>query len=64
VHKICALQRYYAEQNGIFVPMFRDNLSVPPSRVKNYKKKDFLTLEDVIDRLSRNVSRELPFYVA
>jgi hypothetical protein len=52
--------------------MFRDNLSVPTSRAKKckkkykkkYKKKDFLILEDRTDRLSRNVSIELPFYSA
>jgi hypothetical protein len=48
--------------------MFRDNLSVPSSRAKKYKKKDkkkdILTLEDGTDRLSRNVSMELPYYAA
>jgi hypothetical protein len=43
VDKICTLLGYYAASNGSFVPTFRDNLSVPSSRVKKSKKK-FLTL--------------------
>ena len=31
----CGLIRYYAPSSGEFLPTFRDNLSVPPSRVKN-----------------------------
>jgi hypothetical protein len=45
------------------VPTFRDNLSVPSSKVNKSKKKPFfldvLTLEDGTDRLSRNVGTEL-----
>jgi hypothetical protein len=46
------------------LPTFRDNLSVPSSRVKKSKKKkerkDFMILEDGTDRLSQNVSKEWP----
>jgi hypothetical protein len=42
VHEICALPGYYAALNGTSVPTFRDNLSVPSSRVKKFKKKGFL----------------------
>jgi hypothetical protein len=39
--KICALLGYYAALSGSSVPTFRDNLSVPYSRVKKSKKKAF-----------------------
>jgi hypothetical protein len=35
VDEICALLGYYTALNGSSVPTFRDNLSVPYSRVKN-----------------------------
>ena len=35
----CALLGYYAASSGNFLPTFRDNLSVPSSRVKNQKNK-------------------------
>jgi hypothetical protein len=38
VHEICALLRYYAVSNGNPLPTFRDNVSVPSSRVKKSKK--------------------------
>jgi len=31
----CALLGYWAASSGDFLPKFRDNLSVPSSRVKN-----------------------------
>jgi hypothetical protein len=34
VDEICALLGYYAALSGSSVPMFRDNVSVPSSRVK------------------------------
>ena len=40
-----------------FLPAFRDNLSAPFSRVKQYFKDD-------ADRLFRYVGKKLPFYVA
>ena len=46
VDEICALLGYYAASSGSPLPMFRD--------------KDFLTLEDGPDRLSRNVGIGLP----
>ena len=42
----CVLLGCYAASNGNFLPTFRDNLSVPSSRVK------ILTLENGIDRVS------------
>jgi len=53
-----------------FLPTFRDNLSVPPSRVKILTLKDrlsrvkILTLEHGTDRLSRNVGNEVILLVA
>ena len=37
VGESCALPRYYAASSGNFLPTFRDNLSAPPSNVKNAK---------------------------
>jgi hypothetical protein len=37
--EICALLGYYAALSGSSLPAFRDNLSIPPSRVKKSKKK-------------------------
>jgi hypothetical protein len=49
---------YYAASRGDFLPTFRDNLSVPFSRVKNpWIIFGFSTLEDGTDRLSRNVGK-------
>jgi hypothetical protein len=59
--EICALLGYYSVPDGNSVSTFRDNLSVPFSKVK---KSDFLTIEIGADRLSRNVSTELPFNAA
>jgi hypothetical protein len=57
----CALLGYYAASSSNPLPTFRDNLSVPSSRVKkSNEKKDVLILEDGTDRLSRNVGIELP----
>jgi hypothetical protein len=39
LQKICALLGYYAALSGSSVPTFRDNLSVPSSRVKKSKIK-------------------------
>jgi hypothetical protein len=43
VYEICFLLGCYAALSGSSVPTFRDNLSVPFSRVK---KSDFLTLQN------------------
>jgi len=58
--EICALLKYYAAYSGNSWPTFRDNISVPSSRISFY----FLTLEDGTDRLSRNVGKDLPLYAA
>jgi hypothetical protein len=39
VEEIWALLGYYAAPNDNPLPTFRDNVSVPPSRVKKSKKK-------------------------
>jgi hypothetical protein len=39
--EICPLLGYYAALSGSYVPTFRDNLSVPSSRVKKFKKEAF-----------------------
>jgi hypothetical protein len=49
---------YYAALNGSSVTTFRDN---PSSSVKKSKKKDFMTLVNGTDRLSRNVGKEILF---
>jgi hypothetical protein len=46
----------------ISLPTFRDNLSVPSSRLKN--PKTLLTLQDASDLLSRNVGKEPQAYAA
>jgi hypothetical protein len=38
INEICALLGYYAAFDGNSVPKFRDNPSVPSSRVKKSKK--------------------------
>jgi len=38
VDENCVLLGYYAASRGISIPTFRDNLSVPSSRVKNLRK--------------------------
>ena len=55
VHENSALLGCYAASSGHSLPTFWDNLSFPSS-------KGFLTLEDEIDRLSRNVGKELPLF--
>jgi hypothetical protein len=52
--KNCTLLRFYAASIDNSLPMFRDNLSVPSSRIK------ILAFEDGTDRLSRNFGQELP----
>jgi hypothetical protein len=65
--EICSLLRYYAASSGNPIPTFRDNVSVPSSRVKKSRSLffyffslDFLTFEDVTDTFSRNVGKGLP----
>jgi hypothetical protein len=63
VDEICPLLGLYIGQNGSFLPMFRDNLWVPFSRVKQ-SFLDCLNLEDGTDSFPRNVRNKLPFYAA
>jgi hypothetical protein len=53
--RICTLLRYYAASSGNPLPTFRDNVSVPSSRVKKSKKKrtSFLGLYVVPKRRQR-----------
>jgi hypothetical protein len=44
--EICTLLGNYGASNGNPLPTFWDNILVSSSRVKKYKKRDFLTLED------------------
>jgi hypothetical protein len=39
VDEICGLLGYYAESYGNYLPTFRDNVSVPYSRVKSPSRK-------------------------
>jgi hypothetical protein len=55
----CALPGHYAASSGNSLPTFWDKISVPSSRVKNPFDFGLLTLDDGIDRLSRNVGKEL-----
>jgi hypothetical protein len=48
----CALLGYYAASSGNSLPTFRNNPLVPSSRVIG-----FLTLNDWVDRLSRNYGK-------
>jgi hypothetical protein len=58
--KNCVLLDYYATSSGNILPTFRDNLSIPSSRVF------FLILEPRgWDRMfSRKVGKKLPLHVA
>ena len=44
VDEICAVLGYYVAYSGNSLPTFRDNVSVPSSRVKE-SKNGFLTIE-------------------
>jgi hypothetical protein len=57
VDEICALLEHYATSNGSPLLTFRDSVSVPSSR-------NFLTLEDGTNTLSRNVNKGLSFDAA
>jgi hypothetical protein len=71
--EICAFLGYNAPSSGNPLPTIRDNVSVPPSRIKKSNKScsswtslflDFLALEDETDTLSRIVSKGLPLDAA
>lgn len=52
--EICAFLGNYATYSDNSLPMLQDKLSVPSSRVKNPKRRRWT------DKLSQNVSKELP----
>jgi hypothetical protein len=60
VDEICGLLAYYTASCGNYLPTFRDNVSVPPSRVNNrvitQKTTDFNST-NVSVRLHRHNSR-------
>jgi hypothetical protein len=61
VTAVYARLRYYATSSSSPVPTFRDNVSVPSSRVKKSKKPYRLVGTRT---LSRNVGRGLPLVAA
>jgi hypothetical protein len=69
-HETCVLLGCYAASSGNPLPTFRDNVSVPSSRVKKSQKRrilpffDFWSLEDGTDTASRNVGKGLPLEAA
>ena len=58
--EICERFGYYSGYSNNSLSTFRLSLSNPSSRVNKSKKKKILTLKDGIDKLSRNVGKELP----
>jgi hypothetical protein len=60
VDETSALLGCYATLSGNPLPTFQDNVTVPSSSAS----MDFLTREDGIDTLSRNVSTVLPLDAA
>jgi hypothetical protein len=59
-----ALPGHYLANSGNSLPTFRDKILVPSSRVKNPFDFGLLTHQNGINRLSRNVGKELPILVA
>ena len=59
VDEINALLGYCAAYSDNFLPTFRDNLSNPSASVL-----DFLTIQNMTDRLSQNVSKEFSPYAS
>jgi len=57
VNEIFALLPSYAAYSDNSLPTFRGNLSVPSSKVKNPRR--FTTIEDGVDRYSRNVRQRV-----
>jgi len=56
-HENCILLCYYAVRSENSLPMFRDNLSVPSSRLKNPKKSAILiTIIVLFPLLMSNIS--------
>jgi len=59
--ELCALMASYAPLFGNSVPVFRDTLSIPFSRVRLPKRNlNYLTSINGTDRLSLNVGTDLP----
>jgi hypothetical protein len=60
----CALMGFYTANSGNSLQTFRNNLSIPSSRVKNQRSKQlgFFTFEDGTNSSSRNVGKELPLH--
>jgi hypothetical protein len=63
VDEICALLGYYAASCGNCLQTFRNNVSVPSSRVKSPSRSrvllTILTREDGTVTLSRNVGKQM-----
>ena len=59
LHENCDLLGYYAASSGNFLPLFRDNLSVPSSGITN-----FFPLKMWPDMLTRNVGKKLQLLAA
>jgi hypothetical protein len=57
--EICVLLGYYAASNGNTLPTFRDNVSVPSSRVKKSKKNaDLMHFAEILIRYIRRITLE------
>ena len=64
VGDISSLLSYYTAYSGNSSPTFRDDLSFQSWPIVQDFFLDFLTLENGIERLSRNVGKELPVHAA
>jgi hypothetical protein len=64
VDENCALLSYYAASDDNLLPTFRDNLSVPHLRGSRIIFFGFLTPEDGIDSLYRNIVKKLQLLAA
>jgi hypothetical protein len=65
IEENCAILEYYTALSGSFVPTFWGNLSIfKGEEVQEIEELDYMTLDDGTDRLSRNVSAELPLHAA
>jgi hypothetical protein len=60
VDDICALLEYYVALSGSSVPTFRDNLSVPSSRVKKSKKTGQIDCPETSLQNSHSTLRNIP----
>ena len=62
-HENCVLLGYYAASSGNFLPTFRDNLSVPSSRVKNPNLYRNLHLNQCCQTLKQLPAHTSSFYL-